>query len=105
MANYTFLIVVLVILAIAVLGITLHGVQLTNEQYDRLKKIVLKWPGILTLLGVIVNVFHPSFGEETITVVAIGAFLSYMLGVSDKNYVEGTVVYNPEEGINEGTDI
>ena len=106
MANYTFLITVLVILAVAVIVITLHGVQLTNEQYDRLKKIVLKWPGILTLLGVIVNVFHPSFGEETITVVAaIGAFLSYMLGVSDKNYVEGTVIHDPEEGINEDTDI
>lgn len=106
MANYSFLITVLVVLAAAVIGVTLRGIRLTNEQYDRLKKIVLKWPGILTLLGVIVNVFHPPFGEETITVVAaIGAFLSYILGVSDKNYVEGTVIHDVEEGINEDTDI
>lgn len=106
MANYSFLITVLVVLVAAIVGITYRGIQLTNEQYDRLKNIVLKWPGILTLLGVIVNVFHPPFGEETITLVAaVGAFLSYMLGISNKNYVEGTVIYDVEEGINEGTDI
>lgn len=106
MSNYIFLIVVLAVLAVAVIGITLHGVQLNNDQYDRLKGIVLKWSGIVTFLGVLVSTFHISYGEETITVVAaIGAFLAYMLGISDKNYFEGTVIHDKEEGIDETTDI
>ena len=106
MTNYIFLIVVLAVLAAAVTVITLYGVRLSNEQYDRLKYIVIRWSGITTLLGVIVATFHFPYGEETITVVAaIGAFLAYMLGVSDKNYTEGAVIHDPEEGINEDTDI
>ena len=70
MSNYIFLIVVLAVLAVAVIGIILHGVQLTNDQYDRLKGIVLKWSGIVTFLDVLVSTFHISYGKETITVVA-----------------------------------
>ena len=70
MSNYIFLIVVLAVLAVAVIGITLHGEQLTNDQYDRLKGIVLKWSGIVTFLDVLVSTFHISYGKETITVVA-----------------------------------
>ena len=106
MAKYTFMLIVLAVLAVAVIGITLYGVKLTNEQYDRLKNITLKWSGIVTFLGVLVSTFHFEYGEETITVVAaIGAFMAYMLGISDKNYVEGTVVHDTEEGINEDADI
>lgn len=90
MINYLFLIVVLAVLAIAVTIITLYGVKLTNEQYDRLKAIVVKWSGIVTLLGVLVSTFNFSYGEETITVVAaVGAFLAYVMGVSVKNYYDG----------------
>ena len=90
--KYLFLIVVLAVLAVAVTGVTLYGVRLTNEQYDRLKGIVIKWSGITTLLGVIVATFEVPYGEQTITTVAaIGAFLAYMLGVSDKHYTDGTV--------------
>lgn len=106
MEKYSFLITVFVVLAFAIIGITLRGPQLSNEQYDRLKNIVLKWPGIMTLLGVVVTVFAPPFGEETITLVAaVGAFLAYMLGVSDKKYTEGAYIDDLEGGINEGDDI
>lgn len=87
MTQYTFLIVVLAVLFIAITFITYKGVCLSNEQYDRLKKIVMKWAGITTFLGVLVSTFSFAYGEETITVVAaVGAFLSYMMGVSEDNY-------------------
>ena len=90
--KYAFLISVLVILAIAVSFITLRGICLDNDQYDRLKKIVIKWSGIVTLLGVIVATFSVPYGEETITIVAaVGAFLAYCLNVSDKSYNDGAV--------------
>ena len=98
MSNYIFLIVVLAVLAAAVIGITLHGVQLTNDQYDRLKGIVLKWSGIVTFLGVLVSTFHFSYGEETITVVAAaGAFMAYMLGLSNKSYNEREVAEDDDQ--------
>ena len=106
MANYIFLLSVLAVLAVAVIGITLYGVKLSNEQYDRLKYIVVRWSGITTLLGVIVATFDFPYGTETVTIVAaVGAFLAYMLGISDKNYVEGTVVHDKDGGINEDADI
>lgn len=92
MTKYAFLLIVLAVLAVGVTVITLYGVRLTNEQYDRLKAIVMKWSGIVTFLGVLVSTFTFEYGEETITVVAaIGAFMAYMLGVSDKHYTEGAV--------------
>ena len=98
MANYAFLITVLVALGACVIGITLRGVNLTNEQYDRLKGIVIKWSGIVTFLGVLVSTFHFSYGEETITVVAAaGAFMAYMLGLSNKSYNEREVVDDDDQ--------
>jgi len=92
MANYTFMIVTLIALVIIVAGITFFGVNLSNEQYDRLKGIVIKWSGITTFLGVIVATFKAPYGNETITLVAaIGALLAYALNVSIKNYVDGAV--------------
>lgn len=105
MTHYIFLITVLAVLAIAVVFVTLRGIKLTNEQYDRLKDIVIKWPGIVTFLGVLVSTFHFEYGNETITVVsAFGAFLAYMLGISDKQYTEGAYIDDLEGGINEDDD-
>ena len=90
MKSYIFLITVIAVLLIAVTFVTIHGVDLTNEQYDRLKAIVLRWSGIVTFLGVLVSTFKFDYGEETITVVAaLGAFMAYMLGLSNKNFIDG----------------
>ena len=87
MTRYGFLIIVLAVLLIAVGVITFTDFKLSNEQYDRIKAVVLKWPGILTFLGVIVSTFKVPFGEETLTLVAaIGTFLAYCLGISSKVY-------------------
>ena len=93
MTNYIFLIAVLVVLLVSVAFVTIHGVNLTNEQYDRLKGIVMQWAAIVTFLGVLVAVFKFEYGQETIEVVAaIGALLAHILGVSDKNYTEGASI-------------
>ena len=90
MTNYIFLIIVLTVLAIAVAIVTFTDYTLSNTQYDRLKALAVKWSGIVTLLGVLVSTFNFPYGEETITVVAaLGAFLAYLLGISDKAYYGG----------------
>lgn len=105
MTNYIFLIAVIAVLLISVAFVTIHGVNLTNEQYDRLKKIVMQWAAIVTFLGVIVAVFNVPYGQETIEVVAaIGALLAHILGVSDKNYVEGASI-GEGGGVDEIDDI
>lgn len=91
MTTYLFLIIVLTVLAVAVAVITFTSFTLSNEQYDRLKAVAVKWSGIVTLLGVLVSTFNFAYGEETITVVAaLGAFLAYVLGISDKSYYGGS---------------
>ena len=102
MHNYTFMISVLVILGLSLLVVTFCNIKLSNEQYDRLKSYVSKWPYILTFLGVLVSTFNFSNGKETITVVAaLGALLTHILGVSAKNYVEGAVQMT-EEWVEDG---
>lgn len=92
MNNYIFMISVLVILVLAMLVVTFSNFKLTNEQYDRLKGMVLRWSYLLTLLGVIVATFRVPYGEETITIVAaIGAFVAHCLGVSNTNYIDGAI--------------
>jgi len=97
MTKYAFLITVIVVLGIAITAITLYGIKLNNEQYDRLKGIVIKWSAITTLLGVIVATFNVSYGAETITVVAaIGVFLARCLNVSVANFNDGAAIH-PDE--------
>lgn len=87
MTNYIFLIAVLVVLIASVITITFVDFKLSDDQYDKLKKIVMKWPGVVTLLGVIVSTFTFAYGEETLTLVsAIGTFLAYCLDISAKVY-------------------
>ena len=93
------MIITLLVLAAGVSVLTLFGVKLTNEQYDRLKEIVVKWSGITTFLGVIVATFKTPYGNETITLVAaIGALLAYAMGLSIKNYVNSTASEEDEDG-------
>lgn len=103
MKQYAFLITTLAVLLVAVAFVTLHGVRLSNDQYDRLKTIVIRWSGITTFLGVIVATFNFPYGEETITVVAaIGAFMAYMLNISDKSYNDGAAIYDDDEALEDG---
>lgn len=96
--RYAFLISVLIVLGIAITAITLYGVRLSNEQYDRLKGIVIKWSAITTLLGVIVATFKVQYGAETITVVAaIGAFMARCLDVSVANFHDGATITEDDE--------
>ena len=98
MTKYAFLIGVIVVLGIAISAITLYGVRLNNEQYDRLKGIVIKWSAITTLLGVIVATFQVPYGAETITVVAaIGAFMARCLDVSVANFHDGATISEEDE--------
>lgn len=98
MSKYIFLISVIVALAVSVAFITLHGITLDNDQYDRLKKIVIKWSAIVTFLGVIVATFTVPYGTETITVVAaIGALLGKCLDESNANYNDGAIIHDDDE--------
>ena len=98
MGQYTFMIITLLALAAGVSVLTFFGVKLTDEQYDRLKDIVVKWSGITTFLGVIVATFKIPYGNETITIVAaIGALLAYAMGLSIKNYTESAAPKKDKE--------
>lgn len=102
MRDYIFMISVIVVLALAMLIVTFSKFHLSNDQYDRMKAMVVKWPALLTFLGVLVATFHFSYGEETITIVsAIGALLAHCLGVSNKNFNEGAMV-ETEEWVEDG---
>lgn len=92
MHDYIFMIAVLVVLGLSILVVTFCNIKLSNDQYDRLKDYVSKWPYLLTFLGVLVTTFGFPNGEETLTIVAaIGALLARILGVSTKNFIDGTV--------------
>ena len=104
MTNFTFFIAVIAILLIAVGFITYRGLNLNNDQYDRLKAVVMKWPAIITFLGVIVATFPGiSYGAETVTIVAaIGAFLAECLNVSKKSFNGGAEVIEGDEPLKDG---
>lgn len=85
--HHLFSIIVLSILIIGVVVITKWGRALTDEEYDRLKYIVERWPAITAFLGIIVTAFNPLYGAETITVAAgIGTLLAKFLDTSRKEY-------------------
>jgi hypothetical protein len=99
------MIITLAALAAAMIIVSFTRIKLTNEGYDRLKWLVVRWSGILTFLGALVSVFKFEHGAETITVVAaIGAFLAYMLGISEKDYNDGAAVDAKEGGVDEISD-
>lgn len=85
--NYAFLIttiaVVIGFLAIATIG----KVQLTNEQYDRLKSLVVKWHYITGFIALIAKTFDMPYGAETVSIViGFGVMLAGLLGISNENY-------------------
>ena len=85
--NYLFFIIVLGVV-LAVLGIaTFSKFKLDNEQYDRLKWVVIRWSYLVTFIALIVKTFDVQYGIETVTIVAgIGAMLAGLLGISNKEW-------------------
>lgn len=75
-------------LVVAILGIAIFTqFELDNEQYDRLKWVVIRWAYLVTFIGVVVKTFDIPYGVETVTIVgAIGAMLAGLLGISNKQY-------------------
>lgn len=97
--NYLFLIVTLVIV-VAILCIAAFGkFKLTNEGYDRLKAVVIKWSYLVVFIGLIVKTFDIPYGVETVTIVAgIGAMFAGLLGISNVNFTgeKITEMYNAD---------
>lgn len=85
--NYLFLIITLTII-VAVLVIAMFTkFCITNEGYDRLKAVVVKWQYIVVFIALIVKTFNVQYGVETVTLVAgIGAMLAGLLDISNSNY-------------------
>lgn len=85
--NYLFLTITLVAILI-VLGIAVFtNFELTNDQYDRLKYVVVRWHYLVVFVALIVKTFDVPMGVETVTIVSgIGAMLAGLLGISGENY-------------------
>lgn len=106
MTNYLFLISVITILVLGLMAITFCRFQLNNDQYDRLKYVVMKWPAITAFLGVIVSTFKTiPYGSETVTIVAaIGVLLAEILNVSHKNYNDGALISEDDTPLEDGDE-
>ena len=97
--KYAFLMITLIVVVGVLLIATFSKFQLSNEQYDRLKKTVTKWHYLVAFIALIVTTFNVIYGKETVTLVAgLGAMLAGLLGISNTNY-EGekvTEVFNAD---------
>lgn len=97
--KYAFLMITLIVVVGVLLVATFSNFQLSNEQYDRLKKTVQKWHYLVAFIALIVTTFNVIYGKETVTLVAgLGAMLAGLLGISNTNY-EGekiTEVFNAD---------
>lgn len=85
--KYLFLIITLAVIA-GVLSIAVFTkFRLDDEQYDRLKWIVIRWQYLVAFVALIVKLFSVSYGVETVLLVAgVGVMLAGLLGVANKNY-------------------
>ena len=87
-------------IVVAILCIAAFGkFKLTNEGYDRLKAVVIKWSYLVVFIGLIVKTFDIPYGVETVTIVAgIGAMFAGLLGISNVNFTgeKITEMYNAD---------
>lgn len=87
--NYIFLIIVIAIVIAVLVIATFTKFRLDDEQYDRLKWVVIRWSYLTTFIGLIAKTFDLPYGVETVTIVAgIGAMLAGLLGISTQSYQE-----------------
>lgn len=85
--NYLFLIITLAVIAVVLLIAGFTKFRLTNEGYDRLKWIVIRWSYIVVFIALIAKTFKMPYGLETVAVVTgFGAMLAGLMGISNKNY-------------------
>ena len=75
---------------VAILGVAIFTqFSLSDQQYDRLKWIVIRWDYLIVFLGLVVKTFNVSYGLETVTIVGgIGALLAGLLHISNQTYEE-----------------
>ena len=64
---------------------------MSNKVYDVLKQVAMVWlPAIATLYFAIANIWGLPYAEEIVgTITAIDAFLGTILGVANKQYIDG----------------
>lgn len=97
--NYLFLIITIAVI-VAILCIAAFGkFKLSNEGYDRLKAVVIKWQYIVVFIALIVKTFDVTYGIETVTIVSgVGALLAGLMGISNVNYTgeKITEMYNAD---------
>lgn len=87
MTKFLFPILVGLFIAIMIIIALCPSIKLTNEQYDRLKALSIKWDSLATLLGVIAGTIEMPYTAETLTIfVGIGACFAEMLAKSNKEY-------------------
>lgn len=98
MTKYLFPILVGLFVVVMVLIALCPSVKLTNEQYDRLKALSIKWDSIATLLGVIASTISMPYTAETLTIfVGVGACLAELLAKSNKEYKKEVEPVEEEE--------
>lgn len=97
--TYLFLIIVIAVVLGVIAVAAFTNLCLDNEHYDRLKWLADRWDYIGVFIAVLVKLFDFPYGMETVEVViAIGALMAGILGVSAKNY------YGQEEEIEDGDE-
>lgn len=82
-----FFIIVIALIAAILAAATFSRFEIRNEQYDRLKWIVVRWSYLVVFISLIVKTFDIEYGVETVTIVSgIGALLAGLMGISAQNY-------------------
>ena len=97
--NYLFLIITLAVIVAILCVAAFSKFKLSNEGYDRLKSVVIKWQYIVVFVALIVKTFDVAYGIETVTIVSgVGALLAGLMGISNVNYTSEkiTEVYNAD---------
>lgn len=85
--KYLFLIITLAVIAGVLSLAVFTKFRLDDEQYDRLKWIVIRWQYLVAFVALIVKLFSVPYGVETVLLVAgVGVMLAGLLGVANKNY-------------------
>lgn len=100
--SYMFLIIVIAIVIGIIALAAFTNLCLDNEHYDRLKWLADKWDYFATFVAVIVKIFDFPYGVETVgVVIAIGALMAGVLGVSAHNYQDDDEFEYLDEGDDE----
>lgn len=85
--KYLFFIITIAVVLGVLLIATFSKFKLTDEQYDRLKAVVIKWQYLVVFIALIVKTFDVQYGIETVTIVSgFGAMLAGLMGISNANY-------------------